>query len=97
FHVTGVQTCALPIYNESAGRVEMYLISIRSQDVRVAGTLIHFAEDESICTEHSYKYSLDEFAALLATAGFRVDRIWTDAKEWFRSEERRVGKGCRSA
>lgn len=71
------------VYNESAGRVEMYLISIRSQDVRVAGTLIHFAEDESICTEHSYKYSLDEFAALLATAGFRVDRIWTDAKEWF--------------
>lgn len=63
-------------YDPVAGRVEMHLVSLRPQDVNVAGTRFHFAEGETLHTEHSYKYRSDEFAALARAAG------WQPAGEW---------------
>ena len=37
-----------------------------------------FARGESIHTENSYKYSIAEFQALAAQAGFRGAKVWTD-------------------
>lgn len=70
-------------YNPAAGRIEMHLISRREQTVPVDGHEFVFAEGESIVTEHSYKYTLDEFRQLAARAGFDVVRYWTDKQQWF--------------
>ena len=71
------------VYNPVAGRIEMYLDSLTEQDVVVGGYTFKFAEGESMLTEHSHKYTLAGFAELATSAGFRVDRVWTDANELF--------------
>ncbi len=63
-------------YNPPEGRVEMHLVSLAEQDVRVAGERFHFALGEALHTEHSYKYRRDEFAALAERAGWRLACGW---------------------
>ncbi len=70
-------------YDEQIGRIEMHLLSLNAQTVHLGGETIHFAEDETIWTECSYKYSLPEFAGMAASAGFEVRRVWTDAEQKF--------------
>ena len=70
-------------YNESHGRVEMHLVSDRAQHVRVAGQRFPFAAGESIHTESSYKYSIEEFQRLAERAGFASRRVWTDPRRLF--------------
>ncbi len=65
-------------YNTAEGRVEMHLVGTASQDVTVDGETFTFAAGETICTEYSCKYTLDGFAELAASAGWRVERVWTD-------------------
>jgi dimethylhistidine N-methyltransferase len=64
-------------YNDELGRVEMYLVSRRAQAVNVGGEIIEFDSGEEICTEHSHKYTVDEFAAVATTAGLTLRREWT--------------------
>jgi L-histidine Nalpha-methyltransferase len=71
------------IYNREQHRVEMHLISKKSQTVRMLGTSFSFRPGESIHTENSYKYSLDRFAALARGAGWRVRETWMDAVKMF--------------
>ena len=71
------------LYNPDEGRVEMYLISLRNQDIQVNNTAIFFTEGESIFTESSYKFSLNGFKQLAEAAGFQVKHVWTDRKQWF--------------
>jgi dimethylhistidine N-methyltransferase len=75
------QHCAF--YNAGEGRVEMHLVSLRDQTVHLDNKTIPFAEGESVWTESSYKYSLDDFKELAAAAGFRVEKVWTDEWQWF--------------
>ncbi len=70
-------------YDEAAGRVDMHLISLKRQSVRVDGETFAFGEDEAIHTESSYKYALDEFQALGRAAGFTPVESWTDEKRLF--------------
>ena len=70
-------------YNEDQGRIEMHLVSLAQQTVRINGEQISFGQGESIRTEYSYKYDLEGFARLASEAGFRVKRVWTDPKEYF--------------
>ncbi|MBI4296409.1 MAG: L-histidine N(alpha)-methyltransferase [Chloroflexi bacterium] len=70
-------------YNPRESRVEMHLVSQCDQTVRVGETTIFFARGESIWTENSYKYNADEFAKMAADAGFRVERVWSDPRQWF--------------
>lgn len=69
-------------YNEEEGRVEMHLVSQTEQRVAVNGTTVYFEEGESIHTENSYKYALDEFRELVSD-WFSVERVWTDAQNYF--------------
>ena len=73
----------LAFYNPSAGRIEMHLMSRRQQTVGVDGHRFSFAKGESIVTEHSYKYTLDQFLRLAARAGFEVAHHWSDERRWF--------------
>jgi dimethylhistidine N-methyltransferase len=70
-------------YNESAGRIETYLISARAQDVHVAGITTHFAANEAMLVELSCKYGIDDFARLAASAGLRAAQVWTDSQRLF--------------
>jgi len=70
-------------YNEEYGRIEMYLISQSNQQVSVKDSLFHFMEGDSLHTEFSYKYSVQEFQRLAALAGFRAEKCWTDADNLF--------------
>jgi dimethylhistidine N-methyltransferase len=65
-------------FNAELSRIEMHLLSTRTQQVAVAGQLFDFAEGESIHTECSYKYRTDGFHALAAEAGFSAEEVWTD-------------------
>jgi dimethylhistidine N-methyltransferase len=70
-------------YNEPQGRVEMHLVSKAAQTVTVAGHVFEFALGESIHTENSYKYSVEEFLALAEKAGFLSKKVWTDDDQLF--------------
>ena len=71
------------IYNSSAGRIEMHLISETDQFVHLNEHKFHFRRGEEIITEFSYKYTPDEFVALAAKAGFKFVRMWTDDARLF--------------
>ncbi|HWB12962.1 MAG TPA: L-histidine N(alpha)-methyltransferase [Pirellulales bacterium] len=70
-------------YNRELGRVEMHLASDEAQTVSVAGQSFAFAAGETICTEYSHKYTVDEFAAIAAAAGLELHKTWTDDKRYF--------------
>jgi dimethylhistidine N-methyltransferase len=70
-------------YNPEQGRVEMHLVSSREQTVRIGEVAINFRRGESIWTESSHKYALDDFACLAAEAGFTVEHVWTDSRALF--------------
>lgn len=70
-------------YNPDKGRVEMHLISSCHQTVTIGNTSILFRKGESIWTENSYKYNVDEFGELASMAGFSLDHAWYDSQERF--------------
>ncbi len=70
-------------YNSREGRIEMHLVSLKDQAVHLDNMTIPFTRGESIWTESSYKYNLDEFEQMAAAAGFRVEQVWTDEQQWF--------------
>ena len=71
------------IYNENQGKIEMHLVSKISQLVRVNQTVFRFNQGETIHTESSYKYSVEEFAELCAKAKFKIRKCWKDSQNLF--------------
>lgn len=71
------------LWNEDAGRVEIYLVSTVDQEISVDGHRFALRAGEGIHTENSHKYTLEGFARLAAPAGFRTVRVWTDAERLF--------------
>jgi uncharacterized SAM-dependent methyltransferase len=69
------------LWQAAEGRVEMHLVSRRSQRVRVpaAGMEIALREGETIWTESSYKYDEGAIRRTLERAGFRARAQWLDA------------------
>lgn len=73
----------LAFYNAIHGRVEMHLVSRRAQHIRLLDEQFDFVKGESIHTENSYKYTVDEFRALALRAGFRPRETWLDPQHMF--------------
>jgi L-histidine Nalpha-methyltransferase len=73
------------LYNDAAGRIEMYLVSGRAQTVAIGqlGMTVRFAAGEALLTEYSYKYSASEIDALAASAALRLDAQWHDGGRRF--------------
>lgn len=65
-------------YNPRAGRMEMHLASLCDQRVNILDDEIRFRDGESILTEHSYKYTPEEFSEMLCSAGYDPREIWFD-------------------
>ena len=70
-------------YDPVEGRIEMHLVSLEEQAVNIGAHRFFFRTGESIHTENSYKYSVEEFQRLAANAGFRRARLWSDRRGWF--------------
>jgi L-histidine Nalpha-methyltransferase len=71
------------IYNPEAGRIEMYLTSLCAQTVRVAGRRFRFYRGESIHTENSHKYSVEEFQLIATAAGYQPATVLIDPNRLF--------------
>jgi L-histidine N-alpha-methyltransferase len=69
--------------NQEARSVEMHLQSQRRQVVSIpaAEVAVEFQEGETIWTESSHKYSVDEMAETARNAGFRCEAQWID-EQW---------------
>jgi dimethylhistidine N-methyltransferase len=70
-------------YNPARGCIEMHLVSLARQSVDVGDHRFDFEAGESIHTENSYKYTIEEFRLLARSAGFSGDKVWRDAKSHF--------------
>jgi dimethylhistidine N-methyltransferase len=70
-------------YNEAAGRIEIYVRSLRDQAVTVAGRRFTFAEGERVHTEYSYKYDDTDIAVLARRGGFSIAHTWADPDRLF--------------
>jgi dimethylhistidine N-methyltransferase len=73
----------LAAYDEREGCIQMHLESLRKQTVHLNGSSFAFAPGETIHTENSYKYAIDEFQALGREAGYEPVEAWTDAARLF--------------
>jgi len=69
-------------YSEEQGRVEMHLVSRKDQTVSLDNLRFFFSEGETILTEYSYKYSLNEFADMVSPI-YNVKHVWTDKDNLF--------------
>jgi dimethylhistidine N-methyltransferase len=70
-------------YDAQAGRIEMHLVSRERQRVRVGDREFEFAASETIHTENSYKYAVEEFQAMAERAGFVAAHCWVDPQRLF--------------
>ncbi|SFH39311.1 dimethylhistidine N-methyltransferase [Palleronia marisminoris] len=70
-------------WNAEATRIDMRLVSTRQQVVDLAGTRIAFEAGESIHVSASRKFTPDSLAALVGSAGWKLDRTLTDAGNRF--------------
>jgi L-histidine Nalpha-methyltransferase len=70
-------------FNSGTRSVEMHLRSLRKQSVaiRKVDLAVAFEEGETIWTENSHKYSLQEVARMAEVAGFDCEAQWID-HEW---------------
>lgn len=73
------------IYNEELGRVELYLVSLARQTVRIQAIDVEasFEEGETIYTESSYKFDLERLAELARAPGFSLEQTWFDSARRF--------------
>lgn len=70
-------------YNADLGRIEMHLVSLRDQIITIGDQAIEFECGETIHTENSYKYTVQEFQKLATDAGFNAATVWTDPNKLF--------------
>jgi L-histidine Nalpha-methyltransferase len=82
------------IYNETAGRVEIYLESLRPQTVEVRGLelMLDFKAGERIHVENAYKFDPEGLRLLGSQSGFDLKQTWLDKKERFSSNLFRAGE-----
>jgi len=70
-------------YNSKLRRIEMHLVSQSEQEIHIGEHRFHLKKGESIHTENSHKYSRERFEALAASAGWKLQRTWTDPQNFF--------------
>jgi dimethylhistidine N-methyltransferase len=70
-------------YNPKAQRIEMYLVSLKRQSVRLNGQVVEFQSGEAVHTEDSHKYTIESFREIAARAGFIPRAVWADENRLF--------------
>jgi uncharacterized SAM-dependent methyltransferase len=70
-------------YVVARSRIEMHLESLRFQSVFIGAAKFVFERGETIHTENSYKYTVEEFLGLAWPSGFRRAPVLVDARQLF--------------
>jgi dimethylhistidine N-methyltransferase len=70
-------------YDAERGRIEMHLVSLARQTVSLGVHRFAFDSGETIHTEISRKYGLDEFQQIAREAGLQALKVWVDDQELF--------------
>lgn len=78
-------------FNRAESRIEMHLVSLRRQDVRIGGHGFRFETGETIHTENSYKYRPEDFEALAIRSGWLREAMLTDPHDLFAMFALRAG------
>ncbi|MBU2089728.1 MAG: ergothioneine biosynthesis protein EgtB, partial [Alphaproteobacteria bacterium] len=66
------------IWNAGKSRIEMHLESREAQSFTVAGQRFTLLAGETIHTENSHKFSVEQFTALCEKAGWQVEQHWVN-------------------
>ncbi len=74
-------------YNAREGRIEMHLVSRSDQRFEIRGHRFTMRSGESIHTENSYKYSVEQFQTLARCSGWSPARVWQDSEAQFSVHE----------
>ena len=70
-------------FNSEKSRIEMHLISKVDHIVKIFDEKINFTSGESIHTENSYKHTYESFKNLVESAGYKVQKFYSDEKLFF--------------
>lgn len=70
-------------WNDALGRIEMHLVALRATSFTVAGRRFSMEAGETIHTENSHKYTLEEARLLARASGWEPLAGWTDAQGLF--------------
>ncbi|SDH88247.1 dimethylhistidine N-methyltransferase [Chryseobacterium taeanense] len=70
-------------YDPITGSCKSFLISLADQEVKIAGEVMTFAENEAIDMEVSQKFSKSEIENLAEKSGFTITGEISDSKDWF--------------
>ena len=72
-------------YNDELGRIEIRLVSREPQIVRIRAIDLEvgFEKGETIRTENSYKFDLEQLAVLAQDTGFSLKKTWFDSARLF--------------
>jgi dimethylhistidine N-methyltransferase len=70
-------------YNAPQRRIEMHLISQCRQQVWVANQCYELAKGDTLHTENSYKFIIEDLHDQSIQAGFTPGPVWTDANQLF--------------
>lgn len=70
-------------WNQQERRIEMHLRSRQKQTIRIAAldSVFRFREGETIWTESSHKFAVEELCSLASKNGFSPASVWVDL-EW---------------
>ena len=64
------------VWNAVESRIDMHLVSRAAQSVHAAGRAFHFAAGESLHTENSYKFTVEDVTGMARRAGWRLIDRW---------------------
>lgn len=72
-------------FNEDKKRIEMHLVSTVNQsiNIRKLNKSFNFQKGETIHTENSYKYKLEDINDLVRNSNLRVQKHFVDDNNWF--------------
>ena len=68
------------VYNEELGRIEIHLVSLEPQVVRIRAIDLEvaFQKGETIRTEHSHKFDIEQLSGIARDTGFSLSKTWFD-------------------
>jgi L-histidine Nalpha-methyltransferase len=69
-------------YNKKEGRIEMHLLSLAQQVLKLNDHSFSIGRYETILTEYSYKYTTEGFAELVKDI-YDVEKVWIDRNKLF--------------
>ena len=70
-------------YNAPLKRIEMHLLSLKSQIVHLNGVAYAFEQGETLHTEYSHKFTIAGVQQAAQSAGLQAATVWTDPQHLF--------------